>query len=159
MENQEDLAQLLTAEQGKPLAEARGEVAYGANYIEWFSEESKRAYGDTIPQPSNDKRIVVIKQPVGCGCLHHAVEFPQCHAHPQDRSGHCRGLCRGLQAGQCHPAIGPSALMELGGPCRLPSGPDEHCHRPHRSDRRRVNRQPDWCAKSPLPAPRQLESN
>ncbi len=96
MENHEDLAQILTAEQGKPLAEARGEVAYGANYIEWFSEESKRVYGDTIPQPSNDKRIVVIKQPVGCCCLYHAVEFPQCHAHPQDRSSHCRGLCRGL---------------------------------------------------------------
>ncbi|MGB1869086.1 MAG: aldehyde dehydrogenase family protein, partial [Porticoccaceae bacterium] len=65
MENQEDLAKLLTAEQGKPLAEARGEIAYGANYVEWFSEESKRVYGDIIPQPSNDKRIMVIKQPVG----------------------------------------------------------------------------------------------
>ncbi len=65
MEAQEDLAQILTAEQGKPLAEARGEIAYGASYIEWFAEECKRIYGDTIPQPSNDKRIVVIKQPVG----------------------------------------------------------------------------------------------
>jgi succinate-semialdehyde dehydrogenase/glutarate-semialdehyde dehydrogenase len=65
LEHQEDLAQILTAEQGKPLAEARGEIAYGANYIEWFAEEAKRVYGDTIPQPSNDKRIVVIKQPVG----------------------------------------------------------------------------------------------
>jgi succinate-semialdehyde dehydrogenase/glutarate-semialdehyde dehydrogenase len=65
MDNQEDLAQILTAEQGKPLAEARGEIAYGANYIEWFGEESKRVYGDIIPQPSNDKRIMVIKQPVG----------------------------------------------------------------------------------------------
>ncbi len=65
MEAQEDLAQILTAEQGKPLAEARGEIAYGANYIEWFAEEAKRIYGDTIPHPSNDKRIVVIKQPVG----------------------------------------------------------------------------------------------
>ncbi len=65
MDAQEDLAQILTAEQGKPLAESRGEVAYGANYIEWFSEEAKRIYGDTIPEPSNDKRIVVIKQPVG----------------------------------------------------------------------------------------------
>ena len=62
---QEDLAQILTAEQGKPLAEARGEIAYGASYIEWFAEEAKRIYGDTIPQPSNDKRVVVIKQPVG----------------------------------------------------------------------------------------------
>ena len=65
MDAQEDLAQILTAEQGKPLAEARGEIAYGASYIEWFSEEAKRIYGDTIPQPSNDKRLVVIKQPVG----------------------------------------------------------------------------------------------
>jgi succinate-semialdehyde dehydrogenase/glutarate-semialdehyde dehydrogenase len=65
MEAQEDLAQILTAEQGKPLAEARGEIAYGANYIEWFAEEGKRIYGDTIPAPSDDKRIVVIKQPVG----------------------------------------------------------------------------------------------
>ncbi len=65
VENQEDLAQLLTAEQGKPLAEARGEIAYGANYVEWFSEESKRVYGDIIAPPSADKRIMVIKQPVG----------------------------------------------------------------------------------------------
>ena len=65
MEAQEDLAQILTAEQGKPLAESRGEIAYGASYIEWFAEEAKRVYGDTIPGPSNDKRIVVIKQPVG----------------------------------------------------------------------------------------------
>jgi succinate-semialdehyde dehydrogenase/glutarate-semialdehyde dehydrogenase len=62
---QEDLAQIMTAEQGKPLAESRGEIVYGASYIEWFAEEAKRIYGDTIPQPSNDKRIVVIKQPVG----------------------------------------------------------------------------------------------
>jgi succinate-semialdehyde dehydrogenase/glutarate-semialdehyde dehydrogenase len=65
MEAQEDLARILTAEQGKPLAEARGEVAYGASYIEWFSEEAKRVYGDTIPGPSKDKRIVCIRQPVG----------------------------------------------------------------------------------------------
>jgi succinate-semialdehyde dehydrogenase/glutarate-semialdehyde dehydrogenase len=65
VENLEDLAQIMTAEQGKPLAEARGEIAYGASYIEWFAEEAKRIYGDTIPHPSNDKRIVVIKQPVG----------------------------------------------------------------------------------------------
>ena len=65
MEAQEDLAMIMTVEQGKPLAESRGEIAYGANYIEWFAEEAKRMYGDTIPQPSNDKRIVCIKQPVG----------------------------------------------------------------------------------------------
>jgi succinate-semialdehyde dehydrogenase/glutarate-semialdehyde dehydrogenase len=65
MAAQEDLARIMTAEQGKPLAESRDEIAYGAGYIEWFAEEAKRIYGDTIPAPSNDKRIVVIKQPVG----------------------------------------------------------------------------------------------
>ncbi|MCP4329133.1 MAG: NADP-dependent succinate-semialdehyde dehydrogenase [Alphaproteobacteria bacterium] len=65
MENQEDLAQLMTAEQGKPIAEARGEIAYGASFIEWFAEEGKRIYGDTIPQHQADKRIVVTKEPIG----------------------------------------------------------------------------------------------
>jgi len=61
----DDLAAILTAEQGKPLAEAKGEILYGASFIEWFAEEAKRVYGDVIPSPSADKRIVVIKQPIG----------------------------------------------------------------------------------------------
>ena len=65
MENQEDLARIMTTEQGKTLAESRGEVAYGASYIEWFAEQAKRIDGDVIPAPSSDKRIVCIKQPVG----------------------------------------------------------------------------------------------
>ncbi len=65
LENQEDLARILTAECGKPIAEARGEVAYGAAFIEWFGEEAKRVYGDVIPAPFSDRRIVVIKQPIG----------------------------------------------------------------------------------------------
>ncbi|WP_299795497.1 NAD-dependent succinate-semialdehyde dehydrogenase [uncultured Shewanella sp.] len=65
MDNQDDLGRILTLEQGKPLAEAKGEIGYGAAFIEWFAEEGKRVYGDTIPAPSGDKRIVVIKQPVG----------------------------------------------------------------------------------------------
>ena len=65
MANQEDLAVLMTTEQGKPLAEARGEVAYAASFIDWFAEEGKRAYGDVIPQTNNDRRFVVVKQPVG----------------------------------------------------------------------------------------------
>jgi succinate-semialdehyde dehydrogenase/glutarate-semialdehyde dehydrogenase len=65
MENQEDLAALMTAEQGKPLAETRGEVAYGASFIEWFAEEAKRVYGDVIPTHQAGKRILVIKQPIG----------------------------------------------------------------------------------------------
>jgi len=65
MAHQEDLALLMTAEQGKPLAESRGEVAYGAAFAEWFGEEAKRIYGDVIPAPSEDKRIVCNRQPVG----------------------------------------------------------------------------------------------
>ena len=65
MENQEDLAQILTAECGKPIVEGRGEIIYGASFIEWFGEEAKRAYGDVIPAPFNDRRIVVDKQPIG----------------------------------------------------------------------------------------------
>ena len=65
MENQEDLAVLMTTEQGKPLAESMGEIVYGASFIEWFAEEAKRISGDTIPQHQHDKRIVVIKEPVG----------------------------------------------------------------------------------------------
>jgi succinate-semialdehyde dehydrogenase / glutarate-semialdehyde dehydrogenase len=65
MENQDDLGRILTLEQGKPLAEAKGEIAYGAAFLEWFAEEGKRVYGDTIPALSSDKKIVVIKQPVG----------------------------------------------------------------------------------------------
>ncbi|MGB5611519.1 MAG: NADP-dependent succinate-semialdehyde dehydrogenase [Sedimenticolaceae bacterium] len=65
MANQEDLALIMTTEQGKPLAESRGEIAYAASFIEWFAEEGKRAYGDVIPQHQADKRIIVIKQPIG----------------------------------------------------------------------------------------------
>jgi succinate-semialdehyde dehydrogenase/glutarate-semialdehyde dehydrogenase len=65
IEYQHDLGVIMTLEQGKPLAEAKGEVGYGASFVEWFAEEAKRIYGDTIPAPSADKRIVVIKQPVG----------------------------------------------------------------------------------------------
>src|ERR1700704_5004375 len=65
MANQEDLAVLMTVEQGKPLTESRGEIGYGASFIEWFAEEGKRVYGDTIPAQANDRRIVVLKQPIG----------------------------------------------------------------------------------------------
>jgi succinate-semialdehyde dehydrogenase/glutarate-semialdehyde dehydrogenase len=76
MANQEDLAQILTAEQGKPLTESRGEIAYGASFIEWFAEEGKRAYGDVIPQHQADKRVLVIKQPIGVCALITPWNFP-----------------------------------------------------------------------------------
>ena len=65
MAHQEDLATILTSEQGKPLAEAKGEIAYAASFVQWFAEEAKRVYGDTIPSASSDQRILVIRQPVG----------------------------------------------------------------------------------------------
>jgi succinate-semialdehyde dehydrogenase/glutarate-semialdehyde dehydrogenase len=65
MENQEDLARIMTAEQGKPIAESRGEIAYAASFIEWFAEEGKRIYGDTIPQHLPGRRIIVQKEPIG----------------------------------------------------------------------------------------------
>ena len=65
MENQDDLGRILTAEQGKPLAEAKGEIAYGASFVEWFGEEAKRVYGETIPGHMADKRLTVLRQPIG----------------------------------------------------------------------------------------------
>lgn len=74
--NQDDLAVILTSEQGKPLEEARSEVLYGASFIEWFAEEGKRAYGEVIPPPSGDKRLVVVKQPVGVTAAITPWNFP-----------------------------------------------------------------------------------
>ncbi len=76
MAAQEDLAVLMTTEQGKPLAESRGEVAYGASFVEWFAEEAKRVYGDTIPPHQGDKRIVVVKQPIGVTAAITPWNFP-----------------------------------------------------------------------------------
>ncbi|MBU2361102.1 MAG: NAD-dependent succinate-semialdehyde dehydrogenase [Alphaproteobacteria bacterium] len=76
MENQEDLAIIMTAEQGKPLTESRGEIAYGAGFIEWFGEEAKRIYGETIPGHGPDKRITVIKQPIGVAAAITPWNFP-----------------------------------------------------------------------------------
>ena len=72
----EDLAQILTAEQGKPLAESRGEVNYGASFIEWFAEEAKRVYGEVIPSPSIDRKLLVIKQPIGVTAAITPWNFP-----------------------------------------------------------------------------------
>jgi len=76
LENKEDLGRLMTLEQGKPFAEAQGEVLYGASFIEWFAEEAKRTYGETIPAPSRDKRLVTIKQPIGVASAITPWNFP-----------------------------------------------------------------------------------
>ncbi len=121
LDAQEDLAQIMTAEQGKPLAESRGEIAYGASYIEWFAEEGKRVYGDTIPQPSNDKRIVVIKQPVGVVACITPWNFPNAML--------ARKIAPALAAGctvVCKPAsetpLSALAMAELAERAGVPAG-------------------------------------
>ncbi len=76
MEHKEDLSIIMTAEQGKPINESRGEINYAASYIEWFAEEARRVYGDTVPAHSNDKRIILIKQPVGVTAAVTPWNFP-----------------------------------------------------------------------------------
>ena len=121
MANQEDLARLLTAEMGKPLAESRTEIAYGSSYIEWFAEEAKRVYGDTLPAPGNDKRLVVIKQPVGVVACITPWNFPNAML--------TRKLAPALAAGctvVCKPAnatpLSAFALAELAERAGVPAG-------------------------------------
>src|SRR6202521_1510536 len=76
MANVDDLARIMTAEQGKPLAESEGEISYAASFIEWFAEEGKRVYGDTLPSPWSDRRLVVVKEPVGVCCAITPWNFP-----------------------------------------------------------------------------------
>jgi len=104
MAHQEDLAVLMTAEQGKPLAEAKGEIAYGASFIEWFAEEGKRIYGDVIPAHGPDKRIVVIKQPIGVVAAITPWNFP---------SAMITRKCAPALAAGCPVVIKPAALTPL----------------------------------------------
>jgi succinate-semialdehyde dehydrogenase/glutarate-semialdehyde dehydrogenase len=100
--NADDLALLLTTEQGKPLAEAKGEIAYGASFVEWFAEEAKRVYGDVIPSPTNDKRLIVIKQPIGVVGAITPWNFPNAmitrKVSPGWRRLHHRAQARGADA-------------------------------------------------------------
>jgi len=121
MDAQEDLAQILTAEQGKPLAEARGEIAYGASYIEWFAEEGKRIYGDVIPHSTEDKRLVCIKQPIGVVACITPWNFPNAML--------TRKIAPALAAGctvVCKPAnatpLSAYAFAELAGRAGIPAG-------------------------------------
>ncbi|MBZ9887356.1 NAD-dependent succinate-semialdehyde dehydrogenase [Mesorhizobium sp. BR1-1-3] len=102
--NLDDLASILTAEMGKPFAESKGEILYGASYIEWFGEEAKRVYGDTIPGHARDKRIVVIKQPVGVVGAVTPWNFPSAMV--------ARKIAPALAAG-CSIVFKPAALTPL----------------------------------------------
>ena len=121
MENQDDLGVLMTAEQGKPLSEAKGEVAYAASFIEWFGEEAKRIYGDTIPSHAADKRILVLKEPIGVTAAITPWNFPAAMI--------TRKAGAALAAG-CPMVIKPAsqtpfsalALAELGERAGIPAG-------------------------------------
>ena len=76
MKHQEELAKILTAEQGKSLAESRGEIAYGSSFLEWFSEEARRMNGETVPSPTNTKQMVFIREPVGVAAIICPWNFP-----------------------------------------------------------------------------------
>lgn len=119
--HRQDLAAILTAEQGKPLAEAEGEILYGASYVAWFAEEAKRVYGDTIPNPSNDKRLVCIKQPVGVVACITPWNFPNAML--------TRKIAPALAAGctvVCKPAnntpLSALAIAELAARAGIPRG-------------------------------------
>ena len=121
MAHQEDLAVIMTTEQGKPLAESRGEIAYAASFIEWFAEEGKRVYGDTIPGHAADKRIVVIKQPVGVCAAITPWNFPAAMITRKAGPALAAGCTMVVKPATATP-FSALALAELGERAGLPAG-------------------------------------
>ena len=129
MENQEDLAVIMTSEQGKPLAESRGEVAYSAGFVEWFAEEGKRVYGDTIPQHLKGRRIIVQKEPVGVFASVTPWNFPSAMITRKAGPGWAAGCTGVLRPASQTPfsAIALAVLAERAGfppgVCNIITGP------------------------------------
>ncbi len=121
MANQEDLATLMTAEQGKPMAESRGEIAYSASFIEWFAEEAKRVYGDTIPGHAADKRILVLKEPIGVVAAITPWNFPSAMITRKAGPALAAGCTVVLKPASATP-FSALALAELGERAGLPPG-------------------------------------
>lgn len=121
MQNQDDLAAILTAEQGKPLAEAKGEIAYGANYIEWFAEEAKRIYGDTIAGATPNSRVVVIRQGVGVVSAITPWNFPNAMLTRKAAPALAAGCSFIVKAAQETP-LSALALAELAEQAGIPAG-------------------------------------
>ncbi|UTW01981.1 NAD-dependent succinate-semialdehyde dehydrogenase [Amphritea atlantica] len=121
IDNTEDLAVIMTAEQGKPLAESRGEVAYGASFIKWFAEEGKRVYGDIIPTPQTDRRGVVVKQPVGVVAAITPWNFP--NAMITRKAGPALAVgCAIVLKPAAETPLSALALVELANRAGLPAG-------------------------------------
>ena len=120
VQNEADLATLMTAEQGKPLAESKGEIAYAASFIEWFAEEGKRLYGDMIPGHQADKRILVLRQPVGVVAAITPWNFPS--AMITRKAGPCArgGLHHGAEACDANAAVRTRARRARGARGRFP---------------------------------------
>lgn len=121
MANQNDLAIIMTAEQGKPLAESRGEIAYAASFIEWFAEEGKRLYGDTIPGYTTDKRIVVIKEPIGVCAAITPWNFPAAMITRKAGPALAVGCTMVVKPASATP-LSALALAELGERAGIPAG-------------------------------------
>ncbi|MGD0714057.1 MAG: NAD-dependent succinate-semialdehyde dehydrogenase [Gaiellaceae bacterium] len=121
MENEEGLARLLTTEQGKPLAESRTEIAYAASFYEWFGEEGKRVYGDTIPTYGSDRRIVVTKDPVGVGAGITPWNFPAAMPTRKSAPALAAGCTMVLKPAEQTP-LSALAIAQLGVEAGLPEG-------------------------------------
>jgi succinate-semialdehyde dehydrogenase/glutarate-semialdehyde dehydrogenase len=119
--NQEDLAQLMTAEQGKPLAESRGEVTYGAAFVSWFAEEGKRNYGDAIPTHQSDKRVLVLKQPVGVCAAITPWNFPNAMITRKAGAALAAGCTLVIKPAEDTP-LSAFALCELADRAGIPAG-------------------------------------
>lgn len=121
MANQDDLARVMTLEQGKPLAEAKGEISYAASFIEWFAEEGKRVYGDTIPGHQADKRLIVIKQPIGVTAAITPWNFPAAMITRKAGPALAAGCTMVLKPASQTP-FSALALAELGRRAGIPDG-------------------------------------
>ncbi|MSP93916.1 MAG: NAD-dependent succinate-semialdehyde dehydrogenase [Alphaproteobacteria bacterium] len=121
MAAQEDLAQLMTAEQGKPLAESRGEIAYGASFVEWFAEEGKRVYGDVIPTNAKGRRILVMKEPVGVVAAITPWNFPNAMITRKVAPALAAGCTAVIKPAQLTP-LSALALAELAHRAGIPKG-------------------------------------
>ncbi|HHH38690.1 MAG TPA: NADP-dependent succinate-semialdehyde dehydrogenase I [Sedimenticola sp.] len=121
LENREDLARLMTAEQGKPLAEARGEIAYAASFIEWFAEEGRRVYGDTIPQDQPGRRILVLKQPIGVCAVITPWNFPAAMITRKAAAALAAGCTLVIKPAESTP-FSALALCELAERAGIPAG-------------------------------------
>ena len=121
MENQEDLAQILTAEMGKPLAEARGEIAYGASFIDWFAEEGRRITGDVLMPHQSDKRLMVLKQPIGVYAAITPWNFPNAMITRKIGPGMAAG-CAGVIKPAKQTPLSALAMAELADRAGVPAG-------------------------------------